>query len=304
MEQTLAVARMQKYIEEHLTEPIGLRQLADVAGYSPYHSARMFKEQTGKSPLRYLRDMRLTQAAFRLRDGRERVLELALDYAFESHEGFTRAFTRSFGLPPGRYRRDTPPIPLFLPYSVAHQHPFLAQKKEDETMEGKQTFCPIFVQVIHRPARKALIRRGRTAEEYFAYCEEVGCDVWGLLTSVKEALYEPIGMWLPPNLVPAGTSRYVQGVEVPESYVGEIPDGYELIALEPCQMMVFGGPPYEDERFMEEVCKVMNFIDGFDPKLYGYAWADADAPRFQLQPEGERGYIEARPVKTLALEKK
>jgi len=30
--------------------------------------------------------------------------------------------------------------------------------------------------------------------------------------------------------------------------------------------------------------------------IYGYEWADQDAPRFQLAPMGYRGYIEARPV--------
>ena len=46
----------------------------------------------------------------------------------------------------------------------------------------------IFVQVIERPARKLLVKRGRKAEDYFEFCEEVGCDIWGVLCSVKEAL--------------------------------------------------------------------------------------------------------------------
>ena len=88
----------------------------------------------------------------------------------------------------------------------------------------------------------------KTAEEYFEYCEEVGCEVWSVLTSVKEALYEPIGMWLPKHLIKPGTSMYVQGVEVPLDYSNEIPGGYELIELPPCTMMVFQGEPYEDEN--------------------------------------------------------
>lgn len=43
----------------------------------------------------------------------------------------------------------------------------------------------IFVQVVERPKRKVLLKRGIKATEYFAYCEEVGCDVWGMLSSVK-----------------------------------------------------------------------------------------------------------------------
>ncbi len=62
----------------------------------------------------------------------------------------------------------------------------------------------IFVQIIERPARKILLLRVKQAEDYFEYCEEVGCDVYSILASVKEALYEPVGMWLPKHLIKPG----------------------------------------------------------------------------------------------------
>ena len=155
----------------------------------------------------------------------------------------------------------------------------------------------IFVQVIERPARKALIRRGVAAEDYFAYCEEAGCDVWPMLVSVKEALYEPVGMWLPEGMIKPGTSKYVQGVELPLDYAGAVPEQYELIDLPPCKLMVFQGPPYEDDNFMEEIGSVWEAMKRYDPSVYGFAWADDDGPRIQLAPMGYRGYIEARPVR-------
>ena len=48
---------------------------------------------------------------------------------------------------------------------------------------------------------------------------------------------------------------------------------------------------------MEAVGEMMEKIDRFDPKLYGFEWAPDSTPRFQLEPQGWRGYIEARPVK-------
>ena len=62
-------------------------------------------------------------------------------------------------------------------------------------------------------------------------------------------------------------------------------------------MMVFQGPTYDDKDFEKAVGSVWAFIDQFDPTLYGYDWARESAPRFQLAPEGYRGYIEGRPVK-------
>jgi AraC-like DNA-binding protein len=291
-----AATLMQEYIETRLREPITLRELSDAAGYSPWHAARLFKEATGLSPFEYIRSRRLTKAALQLRDGDERVIDVALDFVFDSHEGFTRAFSREFGIAPKRYSQKTPPIKLFMPNKAISAYRYY--HKEENAVSGEKVKA-IFIQIIERPARKALMLRGKEAEEYFDYCEEVGCDIWSVLTSVKEALYEPVGMWLPKHLIRPGTSKYVQAVEVPLDYSNVIPEGYELIELPPCTMMVFQGEPYEDEKFSEAIGEIWDHIKTFDPKLYGYDWDPEAAPRFQLAPMGYRGYIEAYPVKKL-----
>ncbi len=163
-------------------------------------------------------------------------------------------------------------------------------------MSDKNAAKAVFVQVVERPARKVLLKRGIQAEDYFQYCEEVGCDIWPVLTSVKEALYEPVGMWLPGHLIREGTSRYVQGVELPLDYDGTVPEGYELMSLPPCMMMIFQGEPYDDSDFMDAIGEIWSHIEKFDPTIYGYRWDPEAAPRFQLAPMGHRGYIEALPV--------
>jgi len=292
-----AVARMQTYIEQNLSLPITLLELARCARYSPFHSARVFKELTGKTPFEYIRALRLSRAALALRDGRARVVDVALDFVFDSHEGFTRAFSREFGIAPQKYRRNPPPIKLFIPYPVNES--YRDAWKGAEIMEKKPSPYTVFVQVIDRPRRKLILMRGVKAEEYFDYCEEVGCDVWGILTSVKEALYEPIGMWLPDTLRAPGTSLYAQGVEVPADYAGAVPEGFELIDLPPCKLMVFQGPPFDDELYGEAIGELWEVMKTYNPELYGFEWADEDAPRFQLEPQGYRGYIEARPVREM-----
>ncbi len=157
----------------------------------------------------------------------------------------------------------------------------------------------IFVQVVERPARKLILKHGIKATHYFEYCEEVGCDVWDVLSGIKEAIYEPIGMWMPQNLRKPGTSEYSQGVEVPADYVGDIPEGYDLIDLPPCKMMVFQGQPFDDEKFGEAIEELWAVMKNYNPEIYGFIWADEDGPRFQLAPMGYRGYIEARPVRQL-----
>ncbi|OPX45047.1 right origin-binding protein [Ruminiclostridium hungatei] len=292
-----AVQRMQDYISENINSTVTLGDLARAAGYSQWHSARIFKELTGKSPFEYLRALRLSKAAIQLRDNRTKIVDVAFDFVFDSHEGFTRAFNRQFGMSPKRYSENPGPIQLFMPHRIRDY--YLTLQKGENKMSEKKSTNTVFVQVVERPARKLIMKRGLKASHYFEYCEEVGCDVWGVLSSIREAMYEPAGMWLPGRLIKPGTSRYIQGVEVPGDYAGEVPEGFEIIDLEPCKMMVFQGEPYEDENFGEAIEELWDVIKKYNPQLYGFQWAEEAAPAFQLEPQGYRGYIEARPVRQL-----
>jgi len=303
-EKIAAVQRMQEYIENHLNARITLRSLADRAGYSPWHSARMFKEITGDAPFDFIRKLRLSKAADRLKDGDEKIIDVAFDFVFGSHESFTRAFSRQFGMTPSDYKKARPEIKLFSPGYIRDHYYRKIQKGEhdmtDKTKKQGAKVRTVFIQVVDRPARKLILKRGIKADHYFQYCEEVGSEVWDVLTNIKDALYEPIGMWLPENLIKPGTSTYAQGVEVPEDHKGETPGGFEIIDLPPCKMMVFQGQPYEDdEKFEEAISEIWEVTKDFDPKIYGFKWAEEDGPRFQLEPWGYRGYIEARPVRQL-----
>lgn len=292
-----AVQRMQDYMEAHINTPITLRDLAKEAQYSQWHSARIFKELIGKTPFEYLRALRLSKAALLLRDGEPRVIDVAFDFVFDSHEGFTKAFSRQFGVSPNHYKKSPEPIQLFMPHNIRDYY-IMLQKGENK-MTDKKNVNTVFVQVVDRPERKVILKRGTKATHYFEYCEEVGCDVWGMLSSVKEAMYEPIGMWLPKSMIKEGTSSYVQGVEVPANYNGKVPQGFEIIDLAPCKMMIFQGEPFNEEDFGEAIEELWETIDKYNPQVYGFEWAENDAPKFQLAPQGYRGYIEGRPVRTI-----
>lgn len=294
-EQMNAVSKMQAYIKEHLEESITLHILAQVAGYSPWHCAKIFKELTGKAPFEYIRMCRLSKAAIELRDHNLKIVDVAMDFVFDSHEGFSRAFRKQFGISPNSYKKQIPPIYLFHPWSVREYYYWLTGSKE-QTESFTQNFT-IHVQTF--PKRRLLLKRGVKADNYFSYSEEVGCDVWGLLCSIKEALYEPIGVWLPDALRLPNTSEYAQGVELPFNYSGVVPEGFDLIDLPECNMMMFQSEPYDDIYFEKIITALSAVIDTYDPTVDGYEWVDNIAPRFQLDPQGWRGYIEARPVRKL-----
>lgn len=288
-EQILAVQRMQDYIGAHLGEQITLAQLARVSGFSPWHAHRIFREYVGMAPAEYIRRLRLSRSALRLRDERCRVLDVALDMGFGSVDGYQRAFRREFGCNPREYARSPVPLSLFTPYGVKYRELRRAPVPNDSA-------AYMCVQQMEKPRRRAVIRRGVRAEDYFAYCEEVGCEVWGMLMSMCAPGGEPVCLWLPERLQRPGTSAYVQGVEVTDGESVSIPDGFDVVELPAARYLVFQGEPFCEENYCQAIGDLQQAMDRYDPSAIGCAWDD-EQPRIQLEPRGERGYIEMRAVK-------
>ncbi len=288
-EQIKAVQRMQEFIAAHLSENITLADLAKAAQFSTWYARKIFIAHMGLTPSKYIRRLRLSRSALRLRDEDCLITDVAFDLGFGSVDGYTRAFAREFGCNPKRYALNPTPIALFNPYGVK----FKSIAERTKTMQNIKN---IFISVVQKPERKIVIKRGKTATEYWMYCNEVGCDVWGILTSIKSISGEPLCLWLPKHLIKEGTSKYVQGVEVPVDYNGIIPDGFDVITLPAASYLMFQGEPFAEEEFGTAIEQVQNAIKKYDPSIIGYKW-DNSNPRIQLEPIGSRGYIELAAVK-------
>lgn len=92
-------------IEANLRQPLAVEKLARQAGFSYWHFQRIFAAVVGEPVAFYIRRRRLTLAAEELRSTRRRILDVALDFQFESHEAFTRAFRGLFHISPSELRR-------------------------------------------------------------------------------------------------------------------------------------------------------------------------------------------------------
>ena len=287
-QQILAVQKMQDYIEAHLTEEITLAALADICSLSPWYAHRLFREHTGYAPAEYTRRMRLAKSALRLKTERAKIIDVAYDLGFASVDGYTRAFRKEFGINPGEYAKNPVPVKLFVAYGVK----FRELRKEFSTMTEPKN---VFIQVIHKPRRKVIIKRGFNADNYFDYCGEVGCDVWGTLLSMDSLCGEPVCLWLPVQYKRPETSTYVQGVEVAEDYGGVIPEGFDVITLPEADYLMFQGEPFKEEDYCDAIFSVQTAMDRYVPSVIGCCWDDTN-PRIQLEPRGERGYIEMRAV--------
>jgi AraC family transcriptional regulator len=85
-------------------EDLSLAALAAQAGLSPFHLHRVFSALSGETPKQYTLRLRVNKGAALLLAGDQSVLDVALSCGFQSHETFTRAFKRRFGMPPRDYR--------------------------------------------------------------------------------------------------------------------------------------------------------------------------------------------------------
>ena len=287
--QRRAVRLMQVYIREHINEKISLEDIAKAGSFSPWYARKLFINYLGISPAAYVRRLKLSNSALELRDKKCNILELAMSMGFGSVDGYQRAFRREFGCNPGEYADGPVPIWLFTPYLISDTERNVSIMSETRS---------IFIQVIRKPARKVLVKRGVMATDYWTYCNEVGCDVWGLLMSIKSISGEPVCLWLPEHLRKPVTNEYVQGVEVEADYSGTIPEGFDIIDLPEADYLLFRGEPFAEENFAEAIDEIWKAEKRYDPGFIGYEWDDKN-PRIQLEPVGSRGYIELVPLKKI-----
>ena len=92
-----------EYVEKNIEKKIELKELADFMGYSPFYISRKFVDIYGIPITGYVRIRKLQYSIKDLLDGMK-VIDVAMKYSFESHEGFSRSFKSLFGSSPKNIR--------------------------------------------------------------------------------------------------------------------------------------------------------------------------------------------------------
>jgi AraC-like DNA-binding protein len=101
--------RAKDLADARYAEPLGVDDLARAAGLSRSHFSREFRRAFGEPPHTYLLTRRLERAAALLRATDQSVAEICMAVGLQSVGSFTTSFTRTFGVPPTRYRARFPP---------------------------------------------------------------------------------------------------------------------------------------------------------------------------------------------------
>lgn len=279
------------FIESHLTDELALNDIAARVGYSPYYCSKAFRGQVGICMKDYIRLRRISGAALELRDTKRRILDIAVEYGYNSQEAFTRSFIEAFDITPAAYRKVMKPIPLFLGRNLNHQH----QNKGDDGKMQADVMQNVKVSFIHKPARKMLVWHKDGADNFHKLCDTEGAeDMWGLLTSMTGTLGGVIAAWLNEK----NHTHYIWGVEIPVDYSGPIPEELEIINAPECDYVKFCHPPYPEEMHETVTEAVWNVSELWSPKDNGYEWNDTDNPVYEDDREDE-GYMVLKPVRRI-----
>lgn len=94
-----------KYIADHLSEALSVRDIAAVIHMSASHFSRVFKQQTGFSPYDYVLISRLNRAKDYLQKTDLTITEIAYEVGFNSESNFIFFFTTNTGFSPSKFRK-------------------------------------------------------------------------------------------------------------------------------------------------------------------------------------------------------
>ncbi len=303
-------------IRQKNDDRLTLSFLAEKLGYSEFYVSRKFKEISGMSLRDYMSQRALAFALKEVRDTPRRLLDIALDYGFSSHEAFTRAFKEAYGITPSDYRRK--PVPVVLRTIIKPFDCYLlgGGTGMENTANDVRTY---FVTI---PAHKFLHVRNYESIGYWDFWQRQSqipgqdCEtICGLLDSIKGKLddlggsdansgsgqimayiNEPTGRICSWG-IPLAESY---GVRLPADYHGEVPEQMQIMDVPEGEYIVFEHGPFD---YLTQNCTVEQKIEeamtNFDYAASGYRLDTSQGRIFYFYHDPERFWKYIRPVKKI-----
>jgi len=98
------IERVTTYTMNHLHEPLGVEDLANIAQFSRFHFSRIFKKSYGTTPSKFIHNMRIKRAIRLLQTERISIKEIADRCGFSDTSYFCKVFRKEFNISPERFR--------------------------------------------------------------------------------------------------------------------------------------------------------------------------------------------------------
>jgi len=275
---------MLQYIDENIKEKLSVEKLAARAGFSPYHFCRVFQWEVGYSIMEYVRNRRLFFAASEFNSGR-RIIDIAIDYGFETYSGFARAFRRYFSCSPDVYR-------IYASYNVP-KLPVLEKNKQ--YVRGGIIMEPMIMKKdaikIAGFALKTTTIGGQNKIEIPKFWQEYINNGRRNKLHSENFVKRPIDFGASFMTNPEDDEFvYVIGVEVKEGY--EVSNEYHVCTIPEALYAVFSTPPVDEADFTKEIQGTEGYIfsEWFPNSGYEFADGKVDFELYDDRYKGEKGY--------------
>ena len=267
-------------------DKLNVEKLAARAGFSPYHFCRVFQWGVGFSLMEYVRNRKLFYAASDLAGGRK-IVDIAFDYGFETHSGFTKAFTRYFGCAPEKYRThasfNVPKIPILEKTKLYVNGGIVMEPKMIKKPEIKIAgFC---VKTVTKDGENMKV----IPKFWQDYCFNGRQEKLHKETFLKN--HVEYGACFPEN-PENGEFEYVIGVEVKEGAV--IPAEYHVCLVPEALFAVFTTPPaLSDAEFSPTIQGTWKYIfsEWFPSSGYEFAPGKVDFELYDERCTGESNKV-------------
>lgn len=266
------------YIEERLGEELTLGRIAGAMFYSEYHFHRTFLYFVGDTVTSYVRKRRLSTAAELLTETDLKVLDIALRCGFGSHEVFTRAFRKMYGILPTECRKLGRP-----PFLVPRAAPLLTIDVQITSDWGDQIMQYRIEQL---PAMRILgyaiqssIVEGKNNDDIPAFWQTYMQERLGERIPGKKDPNVELGVCSPCD--EDGTFQYIIGFEVDDAAV--VQEGITEYFIPAATYAIFTTPPAGEENFSTSIQTTWNEI--FANWFPASGYEQINAPDFEWYDE-------------------
>ncbi|RCX16202.1 AraC family transcriptional regulator [Fontibacillus phaseoli] len=263
-----------EYIESRLDEELTLKEVSQAMHYSEYHFHRTFLYMVGDTVTSYIRKRRLSKAAELLAFSNKKLLDIALECGFGSHEAFTRAFRKMYGILPSACRRLGRP-----PYIVAKAElqPLFDEKIYLERGEVNMEYrieTSQAMRVIGYGIQTTTVE-GQNSTEIPAFWQAYMKDRLGEKVPGKKRPDVELGICT--AMDEDGMFRYIIGFETDN--VTEVPEGMVDYVIPEATYAIFTTPPVSQEDFTSSIQETWNQI--FSEWFPSSGYEQACAPDFE-----------------------
>ena len=257
------IQRAIDYVEANITEDIDFEEVAKQAYSSSFHFQRVFGILCGYSLGDYIRMRRLSLAGEELSRGNAKIIDVAVNYGYDTSESFSRAFTRFHGIAPSEAKRGGK-VKIFTPLSV--KLTLTGGSKMDYRIEKRDAF-----QVVCKRKCVGKPQSANATPDITSLWQEYGAD--GTLGRITA--------YIPQNPVMKGLlgicfsseldgERFPYGIGV--EYDGRtVDDNFEVVTIPENTYAVFTSRGEMPDAFVETYHRI---VTEFFPQSSQYEYAE------------------------------